>query len=328
MILAGDVGGTKTLLGLFEPAAGARPRRVAVRAYATAAFPDILAAIDAFAAEVPDAGRVRTATLGVAGPVDSGRARLTNGAWTFDTTTLSRRLGGASARLLNDLAAMAHAVPVLHDDELATLQEGEPAPGGGAALIAAGTGLGEAALPRIDGRFRPAASEAGHADFAARTDREIALLRALRARHGRVRVEDVVSGRGLVALHGFTHADRPCDAGVDGGPAAPSAISEAAQAGRCPACMDALEMFVDAYGAEAGNLALRTVATGGVYVGGGIAPKILPALRSGRFIEAFRDKAPMQALLARVPVRVILEDEAALLGAAVAAGAHATGGDR
>jgi glucokinase len=186
------------------------------------------------------------------------------------------------------------------------------------ALIAAGTGLGEALLHSVDGRFVPSASEGGHADFAARTEREIALLRALTAAFGRVDVERVLSGRGLVNIHGFTHAAARCDAGVDPeSPDAPAAISGAALDGTCARCRDALDVFVDVYGAEAGNLALRSVATGGVFIGGGIAPKILPALTDGRFVTAFRDKAPLADMVARMPVKVILNAEAGLLGAAV-----------
>ena len=319
MILAADIGGTKTLLGLFALTSDVRPREVAVRSYATADFSGFLDVLDAFARDVPDLRRVGTAAVGIAGPVHGDHAQLTNGTWSVDTREIAARLDGAPVALVNDLTAMAGSVTVLRGDELVTLQPGTPSPEGHAALIAAGTGLGMAVLPRIDGRLRIAASEGGHADFAPRTDREIALLRMLRARLGRVRVEDVLSGRGLVALHAFTHEARRCDASSTPTAIDPGAVSDAALADRCPACVEALDMFVDAYGAEAGNLALRSVATAGLYVGGGIAPKILPALTAGQFIAAFRDKVPMADLLARVPVRVILNPEAALLGAAILA---------
>ena len=174
----------------------------------------------------------------------------------------------------------------------------------------------------MNGRFIPSPSEGGHADFAARTEREIALLRDLAARYGRAEVEHVVSGRGLLNIHRVTHASA-CAASIDlDDPDAPAAISQAALDRRCRGCVDALDLFVEAYGAESGNLALRTVATGGVYIGGGIAPKILPALTTGAFMNAFRAKAPFQPMLERMPVRVILNAEAGLLGAAVfAAGA-------
>jgi glucokinase len=188
---------------------------------------------------------------------------------------------------------------------------------GNIGLIAAGTGLGEAMLHAIDGKLIPSASEGGHADFSARNDREIKLLRDLLARYGRAEVERVISGPGLVNIFRITHHDG-CDEKIDVLRAdAPATIADAALACRCRGCVEALDMFVEAYGAEAGNLALRNVATGGVFVGGGIAPKILPALANGAFIRAFRDKPPLDTMLASIPVKVILNPEAGLLGAAV-----------
>jgi glucokinase len=230
-------------------------------------------------------------------------------------------------QLVNDLEAMAYAVPVLEPDELAVLQGGVAVPTGNAALIAAGTGLGEALLHNVNGRFLPSPSEGGHADFAARTRREFALVQELSRIHGRVDNERVISGPGLVNVFRFTHgsqdlrsACRELGPEVDAS-SLPAAISKAALEGRCESCAEALEMFIEAYGAEAGNLALRTVATAGVYIGGGIAPKILPALEDGRFMEAFRDKEPMVDLLRTLPVMVILNRHAGLLGAAVKAAA-------
>jgi len=216
---------------------------------------------------------------------------------------------------------MAYAVPVLHTAELHVLQEGVALAGGNMALIAAGTGLGEALLHRIDGRFIPSPCEGGHADFAARTERDITVLRTLVQRYKRASVEHVVSGPGLINVHRAIHAG-PCRAVADQHSRdAPAAITGAALEGRCPECVDTLATFVEAYGAEAGNLALRSVATAGLFVGGGIAPKILPALTDGRFMHAFRDKAPLDGLMARIPVKVILHAEPGLLGAAV----HAQG---
>lgn len=189
---------------------------------------------------------------------------------------------------------------------------------GNAAVIAAGTGLGEAYLHRVDGRLRPLASEGGHADFAPRSDREIELLRMLQGDYGRAEVEHVLSGPGLLNLHRFTHRGVPCEALSGVTPeAGPAAISQAAMAAHCPACVEALSIFVDVYGAEAGNLALRGTATSGVYIGGGMAPKILPLLQDGRFMEAFLAKGPMSELVSRIPVKVIVNPEAGLLGAAV-----------
>jgi glucokinase len=316
MLLAGDVGGTKTFLGLFAPT-GARPAPVDVRSYATAAFTSFDDLLDTFLRDVPSARNPTAVSLGVAGPVIGGRSHLTNVGWTIDSTRLAARLGTSRVALLNDLEALAWSVEVLAAEELAVLHDAVPAPGGNAALIAAGTGLGEAMLHRVNGRLLPVPSEAGHADFAARTDRELELVRELRARHGRAEIEQVLSGPGLVNLHAFTHRGGRCDI-VEGVADAdlPARISQAGLTGRCQGCTEALRMFVSAYGAEAGNLALRTVATSGVYLGGGIAARILPALRSGLFMEAFLAKPPMADLVARVPVQVILNTAAGLIGAA------------
>lgn len=328
MLLAGDVGGTKTLLGLFA-LGDARPVPTEVRSYATATFPAFDDVLDAFIRDVPQAQQPAAVTFGVAGPVVGRRSTLTNVPWTIDAGALGARLGTPLVALLNDLEALAWSVEGLRDDELATLHEGAPAQDGHAALIAAGTGLGEATLHRIDGRLRPAASEAGHADFAARTDREVELLRMLRERYGRAEVEQVVSGPGLMHIHAFTHRGGHCEM-VEGvaDSAAPARVSQAGLANRCQGCTEALRMFVSAYGAEAGNLALRSLATAGVYIGGGIAARILPALRSGLFMEAFLAKSPMEALVARMPVKVILNTQAALLGAAMHAQATLRERDR
>jgi glucokinase len=319
-VLAGDVGGTNTRLGLFEKTSS-RPRSLAVREFATLDFPDLPAMIVAFLhAEGQGDAKVESACFGVAGPVLGDVAELTNTPWRVDAKAVARglTLPSSRVRLLNDLEAMAYSVPVLRDEEVHVLQAGRPPSNGGGniAVIAAGTGLGEAFLHRVDGRFVALASESGHADYAARTEPDITLLRDLVARFGRAQVEHVVSGRGLLNIHRVTHTDA-CAAGIDrDDPDAPAAISTAALNGRCPGCAEALSIFVDAYGAEAGNLALRTMSTGGVFVGGGIAPKILPALTNGAFLRAFRAKAPFERMLDAIPVKVILNDEAGLLGAA------------
>jgi glucokinase len=211
-------------------------------------------------------------------------------------------------------------VPVLTAADVVTLQAGVTDADGNAALIAPGTGLGEAMLARVRGRLEPSPSEGGHADFAARTPREVELLEWITARYGRADCERVISGPGLVNIHRLTHRT-PCAAADPDDPRAAALISEAAIGHRCPSCVEALSLFVGALGAEAGNLALRAVATAGVYLGGGIPPKILPALRSEGFLDAFRAKAPLGALVAAVPVHVITCADPGLLGAAVAAGA-------
>ena len=318
MLLAADVGGTTTRLGLFRPEAD-RPVPIRTARFTSLDHGGMAAMLDEFLSASNEIGPIAGACFGVAGPVLEGTARLTNVPWTIEASEIGARFGVGRVALLNDLEAMAYSVSALAPDELATLQEGEALGSGSAALIAAGTGLGEALLHNQDGRFVPSASEAGHADFAARTPRELDFVRELSQSLGRVRLEDVLSGSGLVNLYYFAH-DEPCVAGAADDPDdLPAQITTSALTGGCSSCVEALEMFVSAYGAEAGNLALRSTATGGVYVGGGIAPQILPALESGGFLEAFRNKPPMTDLLAAVPVAVILHPQPGLLGAAVRA---------
>ena len=316
MYLAGDIGGTKTLLGLFEPG---RPRPVErlTRSYPTndyASFSELLAA---FARDVGERIAVHAAVLGVAGPVVANTAKLTNITWDIAASQVAAHFPTTHATLLNDLEAMANSIPVLAGDDFESLQAGVAQPDGNAAVIAAGTGLGQAFLHRVNGRLRPVPSEGGHADFAARTDKELELVRMLRDRYGRAEVEQVLSGPGLLNIHRLTHRGGECEM-VEGVPDtdAPARVTQAGLTGRCQGCSEALRMFVSAYGAEAGNLALRGVATAGLYVGGGIAPKIMAALKTGSFMDAFLAKAPLRELLERVPVNVILNPAAGLLGAA------------
>ena len=327
MLLAGDIGGTKTLLGLFD-ALPARPRPVVVRSFATLDYPDLQAMIAEFlkqedAIEAGANGGLDSACFGIAGPVVDDTVKVTNVPWYVDARQVAGALGLRRVWLLNDLEALAHAVPALRESETHVLQDGEALRGGNIGLIAAGTGLGQALLHNIDGRFVPSASEAGHADFAARNEREIALTRDLITRYGRADVEHVVSGRGVVNIHRVAHR-QPCAAGVDlESPDAPAAISTAALERRCDGCVETMDMFVDAYGAESGNLALRAVSTGGLYIGGGIAPKILPLLTTDLFMRAFLAKPPLDRMLSLMPVKVILNAESGLLGAAVfAASSH------
>jgi len=317
MILAGDIGGTKTLLGLFE-AESPRPRAVIVRSFVTLEYDDLAAIITAFTRDRSlSTGAIEGACFGVAGPVISNTAQLTNVPWTVDARRIAGVFGFRRVDLLNDLQAMAFSLTVLGDSEVCVLQDGDAVTGGNIGLIGAGTGLGVAMLHSVDGRYEPMASEGGHADFAARTEREIRLLRWMTERHGRAEVEGVVSGRGLLNIYQVTH-DTPCAAGADlAAPDSAARITSAGLENRCAGCVETLDLFVEAYGAEAGNLALRTVSTGGMFVGGGIAPKILPALTTGVFMGAFRAKQPLEAMLATMPVKVILNADAGLLGAAV-----------
>jgi glucokinase len=320
MLLAGDVGGTHTRLGLFA-AAAPRPSPVEVRVYPTGDFPSLESMLEAFLADTgTSADAIEGAAFGVAGPVVHRHADLTNVPWRIDAQRVAGALGLAGVRLMNDLLAMAHTVPVLTADERRTLQEGEADPDGNVALIAPGTGLGEALLVRTAGTLAPSPSEGGHADFAARTTREVRLLAYLTGLFGRVSYERVLSGPGLLNIHRFVHRS-PCPSVNLEEAGAAAAISAAALERRCPSCVETLDLFVAVLGAEAGNMALRGMTTGGVFLGGGIPPKIIPALEGPTFLDAFRAKAPMQALVAAVPVHVIVHPDPGLLGAAVAAAA-------
>lgn len=314
MILAGDIGGTKTRIGLFAPR-GERPTLVDAQSFPTTAHAGLPEIIERFLANRAERPNIAVAAFGVAGPVINQTAQMTNVAWRVDADELAAALGSARVRLLNDLEAMAYSVPVLAGSEITTLQRGVRRDTGNIGLIAAGTGLGGALLHRLRERYVPVASEIGHSDFAARTDRELDLVRFIRAREGRCEIEHVLCGPGLINLARFTHQHNNCAAVTHAREAAD--VSESALEGRCRRCAEALEMFVDAYGAVAGNLALIGVTTGGMFIGGGIAPRILPALQSGRLMTAFRDKPPMRELLETMPVHVILNSDAGLLGAAV-----------
>lgn len=336
MLLAGDIGGTKTLLGLFAPGPD-RPAPIEIGEFVTLDYDALEPMIREFlAAQNVEQRRIQAACFGVAGAVTEGVARLTNVPWLVDAGAIDDAFAFRRVRIINDLEALAYGIMVLEPAELKALQVGVPLADGNAAVIAAGTGLGQAMLHNVDGRFIPAASEGGHADFAARTPREMEMVQQLKKIFGRVGVEVVLSGPGLVNIYQFTHdsfgsgptitpnsiaPSRLCDAV---GPSKdwadlPARISRAAMEKRCGRCAEAFEMFISAYGAEAGNIALRSVATAGVYIGGGIAPKILPALEDGLFMDAFRDKEPMAHLVATIPVSVILNPDAGLLGAAVRA---------
>jgi glucokinase len=323
MILAGDIGGTKCDLGLFE-VVGGELRLVRSARFRSAEFTGLPAVIAAFLVEGSDQP-IEAACFGIPGPVIDNRASTPNLAWVVDAAVVAAESSVPLVVLINDLVATAEGLPMLADDEVALLQQGTPEPEGNRALIAAGTGLGMALIPRVGDRWVPVPSEGGHMDFAPRTEEEIGLLRYLRERFGRVSAERVVSGPGLFNIY-------RCLRDVERLPESPQVhealardedparvIGEAALAGpdiRCALCSRALEMFVAAYGASAGNLALLGTATGGVWLGGGISPKILPRLTDGLFLQTFIAKGRFVPFLEKIPVRVILNDRAALFGAA------------
>jgi glucokinase len=319
MLLAGDIGGTKTLLGIFA-SDGERPRALHSRTFRTKGFRSLGDVIAEFLREAPVKSFER-AVFGVAGPVTGRRAQLTNASWEVDAEEIESRFGAGHVRLLNDMEALAWSISVLRPDEMAVLQAGTADPEGTRAVIAPGTGLGTGLLRKVDGRYVPIPSEGGNTDFPARTGAELLLLKTLTAEHGRVRLELVVSGPGIANIHRIVHPEGCSDVAAAASPEEiPAKITQAAVDRRCPVCIDAVDLFASAYGAAAGNLALVAFSTGGLFLAGGVSPKILPVLQGPSFMEAFHDKAPLDDLLKRMPVQVILNLEAGLLGAAASLG--------
>lgn len=321
MLLAGDIGGTKTTLAIYSSAAGPRaPLRE--ETYPSARYPRLEAIVQEFLAKVRRP--VERACFGVAGPVVEGRAEITNLPWAIDEERLRGELHLASVRLLNDLVAIARAVPLLEPADLHTLNVGRRASDGAVAVIAPGTGLGEAFLTWDGTRYRAHPSEGGHADFAPTAPEQLRLLNYMESRMEHVSYERICSGLGLPHIYAFLK-----DSGSAEEPAwlreelataqdpTPVIINAALTRDRtCALCTATLRMFVSILGAEAGNLALKVLATGGVYLGGGIPPRILPALEDGEFMAAFTRKGRLSGLLVRMPVHVIVHPSAALLGAA------------
>jgi glucokinase len=319
-ILAGDIGGTKTNLALFNGGAPGEP--LALDTYSSQAHEGLEPMVQAFLAKHP--ADVTSACFGVAGPVRDGTsADATNLAWPVDGPAIAKLIGLPSVGLLNDLEANAWGIAALRPGDFAVLNTGDPDARGNAAVISAGTGLGQAGLYWDGERHHPFATEGGHVDFGPRGDVEVALYRFLAAELDHVSYERVCSGIGMINLYRFCLASSDLSepewfrSASDKG----AAIGKAAQDGHEPACR-AIDLFCSIYGAQAGNLALTVMATGGVYLGGGIAPKLLDVLQSGPFMEAFVAKGRFRSLLERVPVRVILNDRTALLGAALYAASH------
>lgn len=331
MIVAADIGGTKTSVALLEPPRGtgdaARPPVLIARArYQSLQHAGLAEILSDFLSTYDIAPRsVRRVCAGVAGPVVEGHVETPNLPWEVNAKELKETLGVAAVNLINDLEATAERAATLTDADVHVLNRGRRPAGAltNGSVIAAGTGLGMALLHPIDGAWWPVPSEGGHMDLAPRNELEMDLLRFLSGRHRRVSVERVVSGPGLVALYDFftERKDHAPNADVQAellaeGADAPRIISEAALEGRCPVADSALDLFVSMYGATAGNLGLMAVSTGGLYVGGGIAPKILERLKAGAFMEAFTNKGRLSPLLELMPVQVILDADAGLMGAA------------
>ncbi|MGA2848498.1 MAG: glucokinase [Terracidiphilus sp.] len=324
MILAGDVGGTKVHLGLYDFTEGklkcARDKQYPAKEYS---------GLEEIVKEFLGADTVSAACFGVPGPVRDGRLRLTNLPWTLDSRELAAGLAINHVFLINDLEANGYGVAELSADQIFTLSEGDASQIGNRALIAAGTGLGEGILA-WNGRIHvPYPSEGGHVDYAPRNEDEIDLLRFLKQKYnGRVSFERVISGMGLTNIYEFLREVRGVEEPawlaerIAAVPDPNAVITELALAAKSEICEKALDMFVSAYGAEAGNLALKVLSVGGLYVGGGIAPRIVEKLKDGIFMKAFTDKGRLSQLLINMPVRIILESKAALLGAAAYAEAR------
>ncbi|HEX7599042.1 MAG TPA: glucokinase [Polyangia bacterium] len=319
MIIAGDIGGTKTVLALFEQN-GEDLRLVREDTFLSHEYHSFEAVIEEFLGRGPRP-TLAGGCFGVAGPVAEGKARLTNLPWILDEEKLAQALPAPRVRLLNDLEAAAFGMLFLAPEEFEVLQAGKSDAKGDIAVIAPGTGLGEALLHFDGQKFHAIPSEGGHTDFAPRTDDEIVLLRHLRtALAGHISYERILSGAGIGNLYRCLRTEattREPDWLVEdlqrGDPNA--AISAAALAKRDPVCVQALKMFCAVLGAEAGNLALKGLTTGGVIIGGGIAPKILPALKEGAFLAALADKGRFSGWAKTLPVRVALNPRAPLIGA-------------
>ena len=318
MILAGDIGGTNTRLALFGR--GAKGWKIRFeKTFPSRERPSLESTLEEFLSLHP--AMLTGASFGIAGPVRNGRCEATNLPWVVDAASVAKRLRLRRAGLVNDLVANAHGICLLGSRDLVTLNKGARNACGNRALISAGTGLGEAGLLWAGKAHVPFASEGGHADFAPRNRLEMELLDYLMARHERVSYERILSGPGLANVYRFLR-----DSGkgqeppwlaqelAQGDPA--PAISRLALEGKSPLCSRALDLFVAIYGAEAGNLALKVMATGGVYLGGGIAPKIVARLKEPEFLNAFKAKGRLGPLLLDIPVRVIMNPKTALLGAA------------
>ncbi|MGH7794951.1 MAG: glucokinase [Candidatus Binatia bacterium] len=319
LVLAGDIGGTKTELAIFS-AHGEKLRVESQQRFPSKRYSGLVPVLQDYLAGTRPA--IDAACFGIAGAVVDGKVTTPNLPWMIDIEDICRALKLNAVTLLNDLEAAAYGIFSLENDEFFTLNEGIMRHAGNKALIAAGTGLGQAILHDDGRRFHPSASEGGHADFAPRNELEIELLRHLIGRFGHVSYERVVSGPGLFNIYRFLRDVRGLEepkwlserlAGADD----PSVeISKVGLADQAAICSQALDLFVSVYGAEAGNLALRAKAVRGLYIGGGIAPKILDKLKNGTFMRAFVEKGRYTDLVKAVPVQVVLNEQAALRGAA------------
>ncbi|MGH7117582.1 MAG: glucokinase [Acetobacteraceae bacterium] len=321
MLIAGDIGGTNTRLALFSDPGGVRTPAHR-REFPSEKFPGLAEIIRTYLSEVGQSPT--TACFDVAGPVSGGRARLTNLPWLIDEAVLARDLGLRQVSLINDLQAVAYAIPRLEENELRVINQGRPAPHGALAVLAPGTGLGEAFLVWSECGYVACASEGGHADFAAVDSLQAALREHLAEKFGHVSYEHVCAGSAIPRMYEFLRAREPAReraafaaklaAAEDKAPPIVEAALEATE--KNPLARATLDLYVSIVGAEAGNLALKILSTGGLYLAGGMPPRILSHLLDGRFMRAFTAKGRFAELLAAIPVKVVLA-EAGLLGAAL-----------
>ncbi len=318
MILAGDIGGTKTVLACYRIVSG-NLEQINEETYKSEEFSDVEEILRHFlAAEHPEP--IATLCLGVAGPIDNGRCKVTNLPWVLDERKLANAFGIKKVRLLNDLEAAAYGMRALSSDETITLHGGTEKKGN-IAVIAAGTGLGEAAL-HWDGKdYQALSSEGGHCDFAPQDDQQIALLSYLQKKFDHVSYERILSGHGLLNIYQFLResgfAEEPLWLHTTLQSGDPSAkITEIGLERGHVLCSETLELFATIYGAEAGNLALKVMATGGVYLGGGIAPRIIEKLKDGSFMRGFSNKGRYADFMRQIPIKVALNNRASLIGAA------------
>lgn len=313
MILAGDIGGTKSNLAFYND----QLEVMAAQTWHSRQFRNLEAMVEQFVGGAkPD-----RAAFGVAGPVLEGVCKTTNLPWIVDSRLLAQKLGISSVALLNDLEATAYGLKALKPRDFSVINEGRPVPEGNQAVIAAGTGLGEAGIDCYSGRCRPFPCEGGHAGFSPSNELEVELCRYILARFGFNDCELILSGPGIVHILDFLRDTKRAEVEswleeemTFGDPAA--CISHAGLQGTSQICVQALNIFVDIYGAESANLGFKVMATGGIFVGGGIAPKILSKLIDGRFLTAFLGKGPLRPVLENMPLKVVLNDKTALLGAA------------
>ncbi len=319
-VLAGDIGGTHTRLGIFAAGSG-RPRMDLEKTYSSKEAEDLEALVERFLREA-EKSDIKSACFGIAGPVEGEKVRTTNLPWEVDGKKIRERFGFDHVHILNDVGATLRGVPLLTEEERFTLNRGDEDAKGVLGLVAPGTGLGAAFMSWSDGRPVVISTEAGHADFAPGSEREVDLWRYFRRRFGHVSIERVVSGPGLFHIYNWlrkTSAHDPpawLSARLETAEDPPEVITHAALKEKDPLCSEVLRTFVSLLGGICGNMALTGLTSGGLYLGGGIPPRILPALKQDPFLESFTRKGRFRELLSRIPVHAILNDKTALLGAA------------